>query len=806
MASKYKIKKVAVIGAGVMGREIAGVIAYAGIPVYLLDIVPPNLTDEEKNDPKARNRFALNAIDGILKEKKIPPKYSKDDIAFITPGNMEDDIEKLGEVDWIVEVVPEDPKIKAATFENIEKHIKEHTIVTSNTSGIPISVMTEGRSDTFKKNFMVTHFFNPVRYMKLLEVVVGPETDPELTAYMKEFGTNVLGKGLVFGKDTPNFVANRIGVYGMMATIWAMIDEGMRVDEVDAIVGKPMGRPASAAFGTADLVGIDTLVHVVDNIYEGVPNDPQRDVFKVPDFIKKMIENGWLGNKSKQGFYKKEKDENGKKVKLVLDYNTLEYVPKEKFKYDSIAAAKSQEGSGKKLKALVNGEDKAGKFAWRVTRDTLIYSASMLYEIADDIVNIDNAMKWGFNWDLGPFEAWDAIGVKESIERMEAEGIEVPKIIKRVVNNGYGNFYIEANGNKYYYDFKALKYKPVEVPSNVIILKTLKDQNKVIDENGSASLIDLGDGVGLVEFHTKMNAIDDGIVDMLNKGVDYLEEDKLEGLVIGSQGRNFSAGANIMLILMAAQQKAWDQIEAVVKAFQDVNMRMKYAPKPIVAAPYDLTLGGGCEITMHSHRVQADTQTYIGLVEVGVGLLPGGGGNKETYLRAYGDIVIPDDPMKVSQHALQAAGHALGLVAMAQIAMGAKDAIKKGILKPTDNVTLNRDNQIFDAKKTVLAMNMEGFKQKQPLTAIPVAGREGISSLTLFIQGMKYGGYLSDHDLLVTRKIINVLSGGDVLPGTKVSEQYLLDLEREAFVSLCGEPKSQERIQYMLMNNKPLRN
>ena len=806
MASKYKIKKVAVIGAGVMGREIAGIIAYAGLPVYLLDIVPPNLTDEEKQDPKARNRFALGAIDAILKEKRIPPKYSKNDVAFITPGNMEDDLDKLGEVDWIVEVVPEDPKIKSATFEKIESQLKENTIITSNTSGIPISVMTEGRSDTFKKNFMVTHFFNPVRYMKLLEIVVGPETDPELIEYMKNFGANDLGKGLVFGKDTPNFVANRIGVYGMLATIWAMVDEGLRVDEVDAIVGKPMGRPASAAFGTADLVGLDTLVHVVENIYDGVPNDEQRDVFKVPDFIKKMIENGWLGNKSKQGFYKKEKDENGKKVKMVLDYNTMEYIPKEKFKFDSVKATKGFDDAGKKLKALISGDDKAAKFAWRVTRDSLIYAANRLYDIADDIVNIDNAMKWGFNWEGGPFEAWDAIGVKESVERMEAEGFEVPKIIKRVINNGYGNFYIEANGNKYYYDFKALKYRPVEVAPNVLILKTLKDQDKTIAENGSASLIDLGDGVGLVEFHTKMNAIDDGIVEMLNKAVDYLEEDKLDGLVLGSQDRNFSAGANIMLILMAAQQKQWDQIEMVVKAFQDINMRMKYAPKPIVAAPYDLTLGGGCELTMHAHKVQADTQTYIGLVEVGVGLLPGGGGNKEAYLRAYGDIVIPDDPMKLSQHALQAAGHALGLVAMADIAMGAKDAIKKGILKPTDNVTLNRDNLIYDAKQAVLAMNMLGFKQKQPLTSIPVAGREGIASLTLFIQGMKYGNYLSDHDLLVTRKIINVLSGGDVLPGSKVSEQYLLDLEREAFVSLCGEEKSQERIQYMLMNNKPLRN
>ncbi len=805
MASKYKINKVAVIGAGVMGGDIAGLLAYAGLKVYLLDIVPPDLSDEEKNDPKARNRFALNALDRIVKEKKIPPKITQEDVKLITPGNMEDNLDYLSDADWILEVVVEAPKIKQKVFENVEKYAKPDAIISSNTSGIPITVMSEGRGDDFKKRFLVTHFFNPPRYMKLLEIVAGEETEPELVDFMAKFATNVLGKGVVFAKDTPNFIANRIGVYGMMKTIWQMLKDGYEIDEVDAIVGKPMGRPGSAAFGTSDLVGIDTLVHVVENIYENVPDDDERDVFKLPDFIKQMVDKGLLGNKAKAGFYKKEKNEEGKKIKYVIDPKTLEYREKKKYDYESIKKTKGEENVSKKLRALVYADDRAGQFAWKVMRDTLIYTAKRLYEIADDIVNIDNAMKWGFNWDLGPFEGWDAIGVKESIEKMEAEGFEVPKMVKRVITNGYGYFYLDVGGQRFYYDPKALKYKPVPVPSNVIILKSLKDREQIIEENGSASLIDLGDGVGLVEFHTKLNAIDDGIIEMLNKAVDMLEEDKLEGVVLGSQSRNFSAGANILAILMAAQQKQWDLIEQVVKAFQDVNMRMKYAPKPIVAAPYDLTLGGGAEITMHAHRAQADNQLYMGLVEVGVGLLPGGGGNKEVYLRAFGEPHI-DDPLKLSAHAVQAAIHAFGLVSQAKVSMGAKDAFRLGYLKSTDNITLNRDSLIYDAKQTVLAMIKEGFKPNKPLDEIVVAGREGIATISLGIKNFLYSGYITEYESFMAKKIAAVISGGDVLPGTKVSEQHLLDLERETFVSLCGEEKTQERLQHMLMYNKPLRN
>ncbi len=808
MASEYTIKKAAVIGAGVMGRGIAALLAGAGIPVYLLDIVPPNLTDEERKDTKARNRFALGAIDGLLKSMKsrMPLLYSEKDIHLMTPGNMEDNLEWLGDADWIIEVVVENPKIKQQVFETVEKYRKPGSIVTSNTSGIPITTMIEGRGEEFRQHFMVTHFFNPPRYMKLLEMVAGEDTDPDMVAFMKDFGENVLGKGVVFGKDTPNFVGNRIGVFGMMATIWAMVEEGLEIDEVDYISGRPMSRPRTAVFGTSDLVGLDTVVHVVDNLYDMVWGDEQREMFRVPEFVQKMVEKGLLGNKSGAGFYKRTKDEKGKRVKLVIDPKTLEYRPVKEYSYYSVDAARSQRDPGERIKTLVSGDDKASEFAWRVIRDTMIYSANRLFEIADDIVNIDNAMKWGFNWDLGPFETWDAIGVRESVERMEADGVEVPPMVYDLLEKGYGKFYITVEGKKYYFDFADMEYKPVPVNPKTIFVKALKDEGKIIEENNSASLIDLGDGIGLVEFHTKMNSTDDQIIEMLNRAMDMLENDKLEGLVIGSQSRNFSAGANIYMILTAAQQKQFDMLDRVVKAFQDVNMRMKYAPKPVVVAPYDLTLGGGAEIAMHCSKTQAHIETYMGLVEMGVGLIPGGGGNKEVYLRAYGDIPIPTDPLKVPQHALQAAAHALDLIGMAKVSVGAKQAKDWGLLRPTDNITMNRDRLIYDAKQTVLAMLQEGFTPRHPLQDIPVAGREGITTLTLGVHTMRDGGYITDYDESIARKLIFVLSGGDVLPGTKVSEQHLLDLEREAFLSLCGEEKTQARLDHMLRTNKPLRN
>jgi 3-hydroxyacyl-CoA dehydrogenase len=579
-----------------------------------------------------------------------------------------------------------------------------------------------------------------------------------------------------------------------------MLEDGYAIDEVDAIVGKPMGRPGSAAFGTADLVGLDTFVHVTNNVYENTPNDEKRDVFKIPEFINKMTEKGLLGDKTGQGFYKKIKDEKGRK-KLVLDYKTMEYKDSQKYKFDSLSMAKNAETPEEKIKVLASSDDRAAKFAWKVTRDTLLYSLNRIPEIADDIVNIDNAMKWGYNWSIGPFETWDAIGVADSVERMKKEGFSVPDSIKNVFEKGYGKFYLDIKGDKYYFDFKTGTYKPIVRRNNVISLESLKKKGMILKENGSARLIDIGDGVICVEFNSKMNAIDEDLIAMINNGLDMLEaKPDVAGMVLANEGETFSAGANIFLVLMAAQNKEWKALEASIKGLQNANMSMKYATKPIVAAPFNMALGGGCEVSMHAHKIRAYAELYMGLVEVGVGVIPAGGGTKELYLRSLGDGVVKPDPIKAAIHTFETIG-------MAKVSMSAKEAVELyGFLKPTDRITLNKENLIYDAKQTVLAMVKEGFKPSRPRTDIVVAGREAIATLRLGARNLKLGGYISEYDEFVADKLINVIGGGDVTPGTIVDEQRLLDLEKEAFLSLCGEQKTQDRIQYMLMNNKPLRN
>jgi 3-hydroxyacyl-CoA dehydrogenase len=801
----YQIKKVTIIGSGVMGSGIAAHLANAGIPSYMLDIVPKELTDEEKKagltlkDPQVRNRLSLAGIEHIRKSKPALI-YSQKDISYITPGNMEDNLDYISQADWVIEVVTERLDIKKKVFEQVDKYRKQGSIVSSNTSGIKLKDMIEGRSEDFRKHFMITHFFNPVRYMKLLEFIVGEETKPDMVAFMQDFAENVLGKGVVYGKDTPNFIANRVGTFSMLDTIKAMLDDGYAIDEVDAIVGRPMGRPGSAAFGTADLVGLDTLVHVTNNVYENTPNDEKRDVFKVPEFINKMLKQGLLGDKAGQGFYKKIKDEKGRK-KLVLDYNTMEYKDTQKYKYDSLNMAKNAESPEEKIKILISSDDRAGKFAWKVTRDTLVYAANRIPEIADDIVNVDNAMKWGYNWAMGPFETWDAIGLARSVERMEKEGIKVPDNVKRVIEKGYGRFYLDIKGDKYYFDFKTGTYQPVVRRENTISLDSLKKKGAILKENGSARLINLGDGVICVEFNSKMNAIDDDLIAMINHGVDMLESRQdIVGMVLGNEGETFSAGANIFLILMAAQNKEWKALEAAIDGLHNANMRMKYASKPIVAAPFNMTLGGGCEVSMHAHKIRAHAELYMGLVEVGVGVIPAGGGTKELYVRSLGDNVVKPDPMKAAIHTFETIG-------MAKVSMSAKEAMELyGFLKPTDQITLNKDNLIYDAKQTVLAMAKEGFKPPRYKTDIVVAGREAIATLRLGARNLKLSGYISEYDEFIANKLINVIAGGDVPPGTIVDEQRLLDLEKEAFLSLCGEQKTQDRLQYMLMNNKPLRN
>jgi 3-hydroxyacyl-CoA dehydrogenase len=801
----YQIKRVTIIGSGVMGSGIAAHLANAGIPSYILDIVPKELTDDEKKagltlkDPQVRNRFALAGIEHVRKGKPALI-YSQKDIAYITPGNMEDNLDFISKSDWIVEVVTERLDIKKKVFEQVDKYRKQGAITSSNTSGIKLKDMAEGRSKDFKEHFMITHFFNPVRYMKLLEFIVGDDTKQEMVSFMQDFAENVLGKGVVFGKDTPNFIANRVGTFSMLDTIKTMMEDGYAIDEVDAIVGRPMGRPGSAAFGTADLVGLDTFVHVTNNVYENTPNDEKREVFKLPEFINNMVKKGLLGDKSSQGFYKKIKDEKGRK-KLVLDYNTMEYKDTQKYKFDSLSMAKNAETPQDKIKALTSSDDRAAKFAWKVTRDTLIYSLNRIPEIADDIVNIDNAMKWGYNWSIGPFETWDAIGVASSVERMKKEGLNVPDNIKDLFEKGYGRFYLDIRGDKYYFDFKTGTYKPIVRRDNVISLDNLKKKSMILKENGSARLIDIGDGVICVEFNSKMNAIDEDLIAMINNGVDMLESRQdIVGMVLGNEGETFSVGANIFLVLMAAQNKEWKALEASVDGLHNANMRMKYATKPIVAAPFNMALGGGCEVSMHAHKIRAYSELYMGLVEVGVGVIPAGGGTKELYLRALGDGVVKPDPVKAAIHTFETIG-------MAKVSMSAKEAAELyGFLKPTDQITLNKDNLIYDAKQTVLSMVKEGFKPSRPRTDIVVAGRETIATLRLGARNLKLGGYISEYDEFVADKLINVIGGGDVTPGTIVDEQRLLDLEKEAFLSLCGEQKTQDRIQYMLMNNKPLRN
>ena len=791
-----KIERAAVLGAGVMGSGIAAHLANAGVPVLLLDIVPPDLREPEKNDPKARNRFALNGIENALNFKPAPLFYSKRFADLVTPGNFEDDFERLSECDLIIEAVVENLDIKKKLFERVEGVMKWGAIVSSNTSGLSIRAMTEGRGDAFRRNFLVTHFFNPVRFMRLLEIVRGPETEDEAVETWVQFGRDVLGKGIVFGKDTPNFVANRIGVYGLMKVIQLMVEGGYTIEEVDAIFGPPMGRPKSAAFKTCDLVGLDTFAHVTKNCYDSLPDDDERDVFVLPDFVQKMIENRWLGNKTKAGFYKKGEG----KEKLVLDWRTLAYRPVEKPQFDSVKATKGVEDPGERMRNLLNTGDRAAELAWKATAHGLIYAAKRIGEIADDIVNIDNAMKWGFNWELGPFEAWDALGVQESVARMEAEGFKVPAVVKRVLDEGEGTFYKKVGSQRYYFDFRTGSYQPVERPATVIVLPDLKEEGRVIRENFGASLVDIGDGVACLEFHTKMNAIDDDIIQMLMEAVDEVEAN-FEGLVVANHAENFSVGANLGLILMAAQMQNWDMLEQVVRNFQKANLRLKYARKPVVTCPAGMTLGGGCEVAMHGARVQAASELYMGLVEIGAGVLPAGGGCTASLVRALASV--PAD-MKVSR--MPFIQRVFENIAMAKVSRSAEEARELGYLRPYDGVTIARDRVIYDAKQTVLGLARAGYRPPLPPDNLILPGRDGFAMLKLGLYSFGLGGYVTEHDKVCAEKIAWVLCGGDIEPNSKVTEQHLHDLECEGFLSLCGMEKSQARMESLLRTGKPLRN
>ncbi len=779
-----------------MGSGIAAHLANIGIPTLLLDIVPRELTEEDKakgltTESKAfRNRMSENALKKLLKQKPAP-LTSKQNLSLITAGNFEDDMEKISECDWVIEVVVENLDIKKKVFEQVEQHRKPGSIISSNTSGISIEAMAEGRSEDFQKNFLGTHFFNPPRYLKLLEVIPTKKTERDVVDFMKTFGEDALGKGVVFAKDTPNFIANRIGTYGLLVTVQEMLKGGYSVGEVDSITGPLIGRPKSATFRTLDVVGLDTFAHVAKNVYDQVDGD-EKKVFEVPAFMQKMLDNGWLGSKSGQGFFLKQ----GKEI-LELDPETLEYGPRKKLKTASVEMSKNEKGLRNKIKSLAYAKDKAGSLLWNILSPVLTYSAQLHGEIADDIVAIDRAMKWGFGWELGPFETWDSIGVERSVTRMKEEGVTVPQWVEDMLEAGHTHFYKEEEGELYFYHNG--EYKLVERNPKVIDLKLLKKQGKLLKKNSGASLIDIGDGVALLEFHSPNNAIGLDIIQMINYAVDEVEKN-FKGLVIGNQAKNFCVGANLAMILMEAQDDNVFEIDMVVRHFQQAMMKVKYSTKPVVAAPFGMTLGGGSEVCLPAAYIQASMETYMGLVEVGVGLIPGGGGNKELYMKHLANL-----PNGVEFDLQKVANKVFETIAMAKVSTSGDEARENNFLSKADGVSVNGDHLLYDAKQAAIALYESGYKA--PIRKkVPVTGETGYGTLLLGAQSMYQSGFISEHDLLIAKKLAYVIAGGKVPFGTEVDEQYLLDLEREAFLSLIAQPKSQLRMQHMLVKGKPLRN
>jgi 3-hydroxyacyl-CoA dehydrogenase len=798
-----KIRRAAVLGAGTMGCQIAAHLSNVGISVLLLDIVPEELTDEEKrknlslDDREVRDRFARLGIKRAL-EMEPPPFYDKEFVSLIEIGNFEDDLEKIHRADWIIEAVIENFEIKRSLLERVDNLRRKGSIVSTNTSGISINALKEGRSEDFRRNFLGTHFFNPPRYMKLLEIIPSRDTDDEIISFFTRFGEKVLGKGVVLAKDTPNFIANRIGVFGFMHIMKTMLDMGLTVEEVDKITGRAMGRPRTATFRTADLVGIDVLSHVARNVYENVKDDERKEIFKPPEFLEEMIERGWLGDKTGGGFYKKVKTD-GESERFALDVHSMEYRPREKVTFPSVERALQEEDVGARIRVLVSGSDRGAEFAWRTLSELLIYSANRVPEISDNILNIDRAMKWGFNWRMGPFEMWDAIGIKEIVNRLEKEGREVPELVENLLKSGKESFYREELGKTFYIDVGKFEYEEIKLPPEFILLSSLKSQGKVVTENTEASLIDLGDGVACLEFHTRANALGPGTFKMMEDSLEIVRRDFI-GLVIGNQGRHFCAGANLALLLMSIQEEEWDEVEMMVKRFQEINMKIKYFEKPIVAAPFGRTLGGGCEICLHSSRIQAAAETYMGLVEISVGLLPAGGGTKEMLIRHMERI-----PQDTDVDVYPLLRRILEIIGMAKYSMSAWEAKKLGFLRDGDGITVNGDFLIYDAKQVVIDMVKEGYRP--PIKRkVKVTGENGFAFLKMLIYNLLEGGFITEHESLIATEIAKIITGGNVPSGTLVDEEKLLEMERESFLKLCGTQKTQERIEHMLLKGKPLRN
>lgn len=790
------IRRVAVLGSGVMGSGIAAHLANAGIDSLLYDIVPSGATDA----PDSRNALALGALKALAKSKPAA-LYDSAGLSHIKPCNYEDHADLLGTCDWIVEVVVERLDIKRKVYGWVAEHRAPHSIVSSNTSGIKLVDMAADMPADMRKRFLITHFFNPVRYMRLLEIITGPETDPAVVEQLVQFGDVKLGKGIVYGKDTPNFVANRVGTYGMASVFRHMGEAGLTVEQVDAIFGPAMGRPKSAVFRTADIVGLDTLAHVFANLRDYVDDQAEKDAFVLPAAVERLIADGRTGQKAGAGFYKKVRGKGGKSAIMALDLETLEYRPAEKVRYASIGKARKQETFGGKVKALLAQDDDAAKIAWKVTADTLIYAAERIPEIADDVVNVDNAMRWGFGWDLGPFETWDAIGVADSVARMKADGRTVPAWVDAMLAAGRTSFYARNDAGAPTFWQQGGGEAVIDRGSGVLLLSDTRPRGSEIERNLSASLHDLGDGVLGLEFHSKMNALDDMIFALYSKALDRLDDGSFDALVVGNQdGKAFCAGANIFVILMAAMQGEWDAIEQQLTGLQQLVMRAKYSDKPVVTAPHGLTLGGGVEVAMHSSATVASGELYMGLVEVGVGLIPGAGGCKETVVRYLGDVPqdIDYDPNPYVQKAFQHIG-------LAKVSTSAEEARGMGYLRPTDRLSLNPDRVLYDAKALARGLADGGYRAPRPRT-VKVPGPSGRAAIDLFLYQMHEGGYATDHDVVVGKQLARVLTGGDRPAGATVTEQDLLDLEREAFLSLAAEPATQARIQHMLQTGKPLRN
>jgi len=794
---KRRIQSVAVLGSGVMGSRIACHFANIGCKVQLLDIVTPGLNETDAANKAKRNQLVNNSLQAAV-EQNPSPVYNKQVLSHITTGNFEDDLQSIATADWIIEVVIERLDIKQQLMEKVDAIRKPGTLITSNTSGIPIHRIAEGRSEDFRKHFCGTHFFNPPRYLRLLEIIPTPETDQNVIDFLLDYGDRFLGKQTVLCKDTPAFIANRIGVFSIMTVLQVMDQLQMTVDEVDALTGPVSGRPKSATFRTTDVVGLDTMVKVANNTYEACPDDEARENFRIPAYINTMMENKWLGDKSGQGFFKKVKGDDGKSQILTLDLKTMEYGTQSKPKFATVGEAKQVDDLKQRLVILHNGKDKAGDFYRAITYRVNQYVSNRIPEISDELFRIDDAMRAGFGWELGPFETWDVLGVQQTIEAMKASGFAPAAWVDEMLSAGHTSFYKSENGKRLYYDIPTKTYKEVPGTDAFIILDNYRAQKPVF-QNAGATLHDIGDGILNLEFHTKMNVIGAEIIEAVNKSIAIAEQNH-RGLVIGNDAANFSAGANIAMMLMLAIEQEFDELDMAIRMFQQMTTRVRFSSIPVVVAPHGLTLGGGCEMTLHADVAVAAAETYIGLVEVGAGLIPAGGGTKELALRASdkyfkGDIELPT----LQEMTLN--------IAMAKVATSAREAFDLGLLrKGIDKEVINLNRVISTAKAAAIELAEDGYTEPQPRTDVRVLGRTALGSFYTFIASMRMAGYISEYDELIAKKVAYVICGGDLSQPTNVSEQYLLDLEREAFLSLLGERKTLERMQHILKTGKPLRN